>query len=139
MCAFLRSNKIFVRRGIIVSTGEAGGINPLTLLHIAQIAYSCSRCQTQQGSSFIKPSTAIRIPSQGISALSRLPAATFDTLFNRQHPQIFHLDKDWEDYRLEALHAHIVPRYENELAAKEQGKLWAKAKRNAAHVEMAEM
>jgi hypothetical protein len=30
-----------------------------------------------------------------------------------------HLDEDRENYRLEALHAHVVPLYENELAAKE--------------------
>jgi hypothetical protein len=29
-----------------------------------------------------------------------------------------HLDEDWEDYRPEAVHAHIVPFYENELATK---------------------
>jgi hypothetical protein len=29
------------------------------------------------------------------------------------------MDLDRENYRLEALHAHVVPLYENELAAKE--------------------
>ena len=49
-----------------------------------------------------------------------------------------HLDEDWEDYRPEALHAHIVPFYENELAAKERRKLAAKARRDAARAEIAD-
>jgi hypothetical protein len=36
------------------------------------------------------------------------------------------MDQNWEDYRLEALHAHIVPPYKNELAAKERRKRGAK-------------
>ena len=48
------------------------------------------------------------------------------------------MDEDWEDYRPEALHAHIVPFYENELAAKERRKLAAKARRDAARAEIAD-
>ena len=81
MCAFLRSNKTFVIRGIIVSIGQAEGTNLLTLLHIAQIAHLYSRPQTQQDSRLCKTFNGYRNPITGISALSRLPVATSDTLF----------------------------------------------------------
>ena len=57
----------------------------------------------------------------------------------RRHlAHLAHLDEGWEDYRPEALHAHIVPFYENELAAKERRKLAAKARRDAARAEIAD-
>ena len=57
---------------------------------------------------------------------------------NSVRGHLAHLDEDWEDYRPEALHAHIVRFYENELAAKERRKLAAKARRDTARVEIAD-
>ena len=48
-----------------------------------------------------------------------------------------HLDEDWEDYRLEALHAHIMPFYENELAARSKESS-RRRRRDAARADIAD-